>query len=307
MSHHLHIDPFSGLAGDMFIGALLDVGAPMQALEDAIGSLQLDPPVHLSAKRVVRHSITATDFQVHIASDIADQRHNDSHDHGPYHHHDHDHEHEHSHSHSHTNSHGHGHHHAHTHSHSHHHHHVRPTEILAMLEALDLTPATAQRCRAVITKLGQAEAAVHGIAFEKVHFHEVGAVDSIVDMLGSAVLIDALGITSVSCGPIPVSRGLTGCAHGTMPVPAPATARLLCGLAVEGVDRVGELVTPTGAALVQGYLTMPGPMPAMTIDKIGYGAGDKQFGDVPNLLRVMLGSLTKPTKLTPTSSQVAGV
>lgn len=140
---------------------------------------------------------------------------------------------------------------------------------------------------------------------ESIHFHEVGAVDSIVDMLGSVVALELLEVESVSCGPLPISRGMVRCAHGLMPVPAPATAYLMQGIPTIGVDRVGELVTPTGAALVAGLCDQFGPPPAMTLGEVGYGAGDRDDPQVPNLLRVLLGQTIHAGDLGPMTASTA--
>ena len=130
---------------------------------------------------------------------------------------------------------------------------------------------------------------MHGSTIDEVHFHEVGAIDSIVDLLGNVAALELLGVATLSCGPLPVGRGFVRCAHGLMPVPAPATAYLCDGLPTVGVDREGELVTPTGAALVSTLCDRFGPPPPMTARATGYGAGDRDDPDVPNLLRVVLG------------------
>lgn len=170
---------------------------------------------------------------------------------------------------------------------------------MAMVEELDTTDRGRERAGRVVTLLADAEARVHGVPRESIHFHEVGAVDSIVDMLGSVVALELLAVESVSCGPLPMSRGMVRCEHGLMPVPAPATAYLMQGLPTYGVDRVGELVTPTGAALVAGLSDRFGPAPPMTLRGVGYGAGDRDDPDVPNLLRLLLGETTAAGDLGP--------
>jgi uncharacterized protein (DUF111 family) len=162
-----------------------------------------------------------------------------------------------------------------------------------MIDRLETTDRAKRRARKTLDALAHAEAQVHGTTIHDVHFHEVGAVDSIVDMLGSAVALELLDVETVSCGPLPLSRGFVRCEHGKMPVPAPATAYLMRGMPTVGVDRAMELVTPTGAALVAGITDTFGPSPAMTLHAVGYGAGDRDTPDLPNLLRVFLG--TKPT------------
>lgn len=297
MGQHLHIDPFSGIAGDMFLGACVDLGVDLDAVRRALAKLPVERPYEITTQRVQRHGIGAVDLKVRLldeqptASDVVGH-HKHGHDH---HHHDHDHGHDHSHNHGHGHSHG--------HEHSHHHHHTGYREIMAMVDELDTTPRGRERAGRVVTKLAQAEARVHAKTLEDIHFHEVGAVDSIVDMLGSVVAIELLGVESVSCGPLPISRGFVKCDHGIMPVPAPATAYLMQGMPTVGVDRKGELVTPTGAALVAGLCDHYGPAPAMTLGEVGYGAGDRESPDIPNLLRLMLGQTNQPGEhgpLTPT-------
>jgi hypothetical protein len=289
MSRHLHIDPFSGIAGDMFLGAMVDLGVELDAVRAALSKLPVERPYDITTRRVYRHGIGAIDLKV----PLLDQPGNPAdvvghHKHGHNHEHDHSHGHDHGHSHDHD----HGHHH-------HHHHHTGYREIMAMVEELDTTPRGRERTGRVVTKLAEAEARVHGKSLDDIHFHEVGAVDSIVDMLGSVVALELLEVDTLSCGPLPISRGFVRCDHGMMPVPAPATAYLLAGLPTIGVDRTGELITPTGAALVAGLCQRFGPPPAMTMIDVGYGAGDRESPDIPNLLRLMLGEKTSAGDLGP--------
>lgn len=290
MARHLHIDPFSGIAGDMFLGACIDLGVDLDAVRAALAKLPVERPYEITTQRVQRHGIGAVDLKVRLLdeprpaaagpTDVVGH-----HKHG----HDHDHPHDHEHSHDHG-----------------HHHHTGYREIMAMVDELDTTPRGRQRAGRVVTKLAEAEARVHAKTLDDIHFHEVGAVDSIVDMLGSVVAIELLEIDSVSCGPMPLSRGFVKCDHGIMPIPAPATAYLLQGMPTVGVDRTGELVTPTGAALVTGLCDHYGPAPAMTLQEVGYGAGDRESPDVPNLLRLMLGTTNTPGQLgplTPTTTE----
>lgn len=305
MSIHLHIDPFSGIAGDMFLGALVDLGAPLDGVRQALSKLPVERPYEITTRRVLRHGIGAVDLKVRLldeqpaaAADVVG--HHKHHDHGHDHSADHDHAHVHDHDHhDHGHSHdepGHSHHHDHKHEHGHHHHHHHTgyREIMAMVEQLDTTDRGRARAGRVVTKLAEAEARVHGKSLEDIHFHEVGAVDSIVDMLGSVVALELLKVDTVSCGPLPLSRGFVRCDHGMMPVPAPATAYLMADMPTVGVDRVGELVTPTGAALVAGLCDRYGTAPAMTLRNTGYGAGDRDTPDLPNLLRLMIGTTDQP-------------
>ncbi|MFK7789550.1 MAG: LarC family nickel insertion protein [Phycisphaeraceae bacterium] len=299
MARHLHIDPFSGIAGDMFLGACVDLGVDLDAVRAALAKLPVERPYEITTQRVQRHGIGAVDLKVRLLDEqpatsdvVGHHKHDHSHDHAHNHDHDHSHDHEHSHTHDHTHDHGH-----------HHHHHTGYREIMAMVDELDTTPRGRERAGRVVTKLAQAEARVHAKSLEDIHFHEVGAVDSIVDMLGSVVAIELLDVETVSCGPLPISRGFVKCDHGIMPIPAPATAYLLQGMPTVGVDRMGELITPTGAALIAGLCDHYGPSPAMTLSEIGYGAGDRESPDVPNLLRLMLGDTHTTGELGPLTPQ----
>ena len=167
------------------------------------------------------------------------------------------------------------------------HHHRTWSSIDTMLAESDLKPAVRQRARNFFRRLGEAEARVHGIDIDKVHFHEVGALDAIVDLTGTAIGLDLLGVDQVLCSPLPLSRGMTRCAHGALPLPAPATLRLLEGKPVcdSGCDR--ELVTPTGAAIVAESAEFA-PLPNAALEASGYGVGGWQLEDRPNLLRGIL-------------------
>ncbi len=262
MTTHLHIDPFSGIAGDMFLGAAIDLGAPLDEVLKALEPVGVEKPYRVTTQRVQRHGIGAVDLKVQTDLD------------------------------------------QHAHGHSHHHHtHYR--DILAMIDQLDTSDRAKDRARRVTTVLAEAEAKVHGMPVEKVHVPEVGAVDSIIDMLGSAVALELLGVDTLSCGALPISRGFVKCDHGVMPVPAPATAYLMRGLATVGVDRKGELVTPTGTAIVAALCETFGAPPAMTLQGVGYGAGDREDPDVPNLLRLMIGEITTPGRQTPGPSSIS--
>ncbi|MHB1155374.1 MAG: nickel pincer cofactor biosynthesis protein LarC [Phycisphaerales bacterium] len=273
MPRHLHLDPFAGIAGDMFIGALIDLGAPLAALEDALRPLPIALPYRLAAEPTTRHAIRGIDFKVLCDVSMSDVgcRMSDVKNFTPAA------------SHSHPTS------------HIRHptspHPHTGPNDLFAMIDALTGPPRLRDRARCIVSLLADAEAKVHGIPVDQVHFHEVGAVDSIIDMLGVAVLLEQLDIDTLSSASLPIGHGLVKCAHGLMPLPAPATAELLVGVPHHGVDRKGETVTPTGAALVKALCQTFGPMPPMQVEKIGYGAGDRDDPDMPNLLRVFMGGL----------------
>lgn len=167
--------------------------------------------------------------------------------------------------------------------------HRNLSDILDMIVRASLAPRAAARARDVFTRLAQAEAEVHGIAIAEVHFHEVGAIDSIADIVGACVALELLGVETVHCSPIPVGSGTVQCDHGKLPVPAPATAKLLIGAKTAAGGIAGEATTPTAAALLTTLAKSYGPMPAMSIQAVGYGAGSRTDTPVPNLLRVFVG------------------
>ncbi len=175
---------------------------------------------------------------------------------------------------------------------------VRPTEkpglrhlhhITKIIDDSALRPSIKENAKRIFTHLAEAEAKVHGTSIEKVHFHEVGAVDAIVDVVGAAIGVERLGLSRIVCSPIPPGSGVVHCEHGTMPVPAPATAELLRGVPIAACDEPGELVTPTGAAILTTLAESYGPLPAMRISRIGYGAGTRDSKMRPNVLRLLIG------------------
>ena len=198
----------------------------------------------------------------------------------------------HSHEHSHASAHDHSHEHSHTHTAT---THALPGEperslssILQLIDSSELPRKTRENAKDVFRRLGEAEARVHGVDIEEIHFHEVGAVDSIVDIVGSCLALELLGIDEVYCAPVTVGTGFVSGAHGRMPLPAPATAELLKGFPIQQMDSGAELTTPTGAALMTTLAKGFGPMPSGTISAIGLGAGDERAGPTPNALRVFL-------------------
>lgn len=158
------------------------------------------------------------------------------------------------------------------------------------IEAADLPGRARERALATLAALARAEAHVHGVPVDDVHFHEIGGVDTLVDVCGAALLLEVLGIDQVVCSPLPVARGLVTAAHGILPLPAPATVELLRGAQVTGAPGAKELVTPTGAALAVTLADTFGDLPAMTVDGIGYGAGTDDFPERPNLVRALIGT-----------------
>jgi pyridinium-3,5-bisthiocarboxylic acid mononucleotide nickel chelatase len=234
----LYFDCFAGIAGDMTVAALLELGLPIETLRQGLAALPLSGYT-LESSRVDRHGIAGTFFQVTLLEKDQPHRHYSG--------------------------------------------------IAAMIEAAPLRPRVKELAQLIFRRLAEAEASVHGVALERVHFHEVGAVDSIVDIVGCAIGLDYLGIDQVYASGLPFGRGYVKTAHGRLPVPAPATAFLMQGIPLTGDIGEGERVTPTGAAILAALAKGFGPPPAMRLDRIGYGAGEKDFPELPNLLRLALG------------------
>lgn len=161
--------------------------------------------------------------------------------------------------------------------------------ITKILEESRIAESVKKKAKRIFTRLAEAEAAVHGCSIEKVHFHEVGAVDAIVDVVGAVLALEQLDVDKIICSPVPVGSGTVTCDHGTMPIPAPATAELLKGIPIAPCEETGELITPTAAAILTTLADSFGPLPEMTISYIGYGAGTRDGQTRPNLLRVMIG------------------
>jgi hypothetical protein len=256
----LYFDCFSGISGDMTIGALLDLGVSLDYLRTELKKLPLEG-YDVQAVRVVRANISAMKFDVVMV--------NGENDHGHEHHHDAEHHHQHP-------------------QHHHGHHHTKASDILKMIRESGLNANTRRVAEAIFTKLAISEGKVHHIAPEDVEFHEVGAVDSIVDTVGAAIGFDALGVDRFICSPINVGSGFIHCQHGIYPVPAPATADLLRNATIYSKHAQTELVTPTGAAILAAVVGEFGPIGGVSIEQIGYGAGTKQFQDFPNCLRLMV-------------------
>lgn len=297
----LYLDCFSGASGDMILGALIDAGVPLDALRAALGELATVDTVW--TERVMRAGISATKLHVRgeqMPVDGAD-RHAGHAPHG----HDHAHPHESGH-HHHDAGHAHPHDHRHPHSHagrahagdSSHAHRSLP-DIFELIDRAALSRAARARARRLFQTLGEAESAIHGTPIERVHLHEVGAVDSIIDIVGTVFAIEHLGVDRVVASALNVGGGTVRSAHGVYPVPAPATLRLLREAPVYGGTQQVELVTPTGALLVTAYADAFGPIPPMRVDAVGYGAGSRDFPDTPNVLRVLLGKEERAAGLEP--------
>ena len=262
----------------MVLGALLDAGLPLDELRRALGSLAIDG-ASVSAARVLRAGVSATKF---IVEDKTAGGHSHSHDH------DHGHAHEHGHSDDHPHSHAPA-------AVAHEHAHRSLADINKLIERSALSAKAQARAKALFQRLGEAEAAIHQIPVEKIHLHEVGALDSIIDIVGAVFALEWFAADRIVSSPLNVGGGMVNSAHGLFPVPAPATVKLLAGVPVYSSGVQSELVTPTGALLVTGYATSFGPTPAMTVDRVGYGAGDRDLPSTPNVLRVLVGESSDRT------------
>jgi len=273
----LYLDCFSGAAGDMLLGALIDAGVGLDEVRRALGSLAISPDM-VWTDRVTRAGIAATKFCVRGEDVVREPATAHAHSHAG----------------ATADSHGHGHAHSHTHDHHHSqgpraHEHRTLAEIATLIDGSGLSATGKARAKQLFTTLGQAEAAVHGISLDRVHLHEVGALDSIIDIVGAVFALERLGIERIVSSPLNVGSGTIRSAHGLYPVPAPATARLLTGVPIYSGPQQAEMVTPTGALLVTAYAQEYGSVPPMRVHQIGYGAGSRDFADTPNVLRVLVG------------------
>jgi uncharacterized protein (TIGR00299 family) protein len=291
MSRVLYLDCFSGASGDMIAGALLDAGVPFDVLAGAVGSLGLDG-VSVGSERVDRSGIGAAKFRVTVDGEAADAGVNE-HTHGHDRAHGHDHGHAEGHDHAHQHGHGHEHDHNHEHAHDHgRHHHRGLKEINDIVARSSLSPAGRERASRLFRRLAEVEAGIHQVPVEAVHLHEVGAVDSIVDVVAAVCALEWLAPDRVVASPLNVGSGTVTCEHGELPVPAPATAELLVGVPTYAQGPPAELVTPTGALIVTEYADAYGPAPPMRVERIGYGAGDRNPAGRPNVLRALVGEGT---------------
>lgn len=285
----LYFDCFSGISGDMVIGALIDAGADPNLLVEELKKLQIEAEYELKWKKVVKNGITSTKFDVVLLND-SNQIHSHDHNHSHDHDHDHSHNHEHDHNHDHDHGHSHNHDHNHNHEHDHHHHdHRAYKDIVELIEGAGLDESVKETALKIFKRIGEAEGLIHGIPLVNVHFHEVGAVDSIIDIIGAAILIHQLEIDVIKSSPIPVGTGRIHIDHGVYPVPAPATLEILKGVPLDQSDIKAELTTPTGAAIVAVLAEEYCSIPSMKVSSIGYGAGTKTFKNHPNVLRVIIG------------------
>ncbi|MEW6729799.1 MAG: nickel pincer cofactor biosynthesis protein LarC [Acidobacteriota bacterium] len=294
----LYFDCFSGVSGDMTIGALIDLGVSFTTLQAELEKLHL-PGYQLSIERVTRANLAGTKFHVMLnESQQAEKHHHHKESHEHHHTHEHEHnEHHHTHEHEHA-DHKHQHHHD-EHHHEHHHEHTEQSghshrtlpEIRKIIDASELSAWVKRSAKEIFERLAIAEGSVHGIAAEAVHFHEVGAIDAIVDIVGACIGFELLGVERFICSPLHVGRGFVKCAHGLFPIPAPGTLALLKGAPIYSTDLEGELVTPTGAAIVSTLCHDFRALPNMRIERIGYGAGTRDFAQSPNMLRLCYGEM----------------
>lgn len=287
----LLLEAHSGIAGDMTLAALLDLGVAPAALEAELRKLALAEPWTMEVSRVTRHGIVANHVRFLVNGKPVEGPYLAS-DKGHGHAHGHDHEHGHAHDHSHPHEHGpvgpggpHGHGHGDD-AHAHEQAHGRTYgAIRKLIDASGMAPGAKGRAQKIFRIIGEAEAKLHGIALDDVHFHEVGSLDAILDICGVAAALELLKVERIAALPLPVGGGAVRMAHGMLPVPAPATLEILKGFPVRRVPWRFETVTPTGAAIVAA-LASPDVPAAYRIDAIGYGAGTKDPQEVANLLRV---------------------
>jgi pyridinium-3,5-bisthiocarboxylic acid mononucleotide nickel chelatase len=283
-----YLDCFAGISGDMFLGALIDAGVDPAILHEAVAALDLNAT--LKIEKVDRSGISSTKIHVYDGAKLAEENSTLA---SPVHNHPHeddqDHQHIHTHQHQPKTQHQHKAGHAHDHGHS---HGRSLTVIRDLISAASLAPAVKHSAIQTFELLGASEAKIHNVPVEKIHFHEVGAIDAIVDIVAASAGIHALSMDKWSCSPLNIGGGMVDCAHGRFPVPAPATADLLRGLPTYSAHIEKELVTPTGAAIIRALAPTFGPQPAMRVEQIGYGAGTRNPKDFPNVLRLSIGETT---------------
>lgn len=269
----LYLDCASGISGDMTVAALLDLGADRAELDRALASLPLGG-YEVAVTRVAKAGVSACDFDVRLGEGLENHDHDMEWLYGHQHQHQHEHAHE----------------HEHEHGEHHHHEHRTLADVLAVVDAGSLTPGARERARRIFETLADAEAAAHGTTRDLVHFHEVGAVDSIVDVVAAAVCLDSLGADEVAVSPLAEGTGTVRCAHGIMPVPVPAVVAIAArhGLAFRPTQVQGELVTPTGAAIAAASRTIRRLPASVRVAGVGYGAGKRAYEDCSGLLRAML-------------------
>ena len=239
-----YFDCFSGISGDMTLGALVDAGVDLDVIREELAKLPVTG-YRLEARVVKRGGLRGTKVDVVVDEAVQPAR--------------------------------------------------RYTDIAAMISGSDLEAEVRERALAIFRRLGEVEAHLHDEPLEAIHFHEVGAVDSIVDVVGAAIGAHALGLQGAVASPVNVGHGTVNTSHGRLPVPAPATLALLTGYSAYAGDARLELTTPTGAAILTTLADRFGPLPRMTVDRIGYGAGNRDLAGSPNLLRLVIGDVQAET------------
>jgi uncharacterized protein (TIGR00299 family) protein len=238
-----HFDCFSGISGDMTLGALIDAGVDAEAVRRGVASLGL--PIRFEVEKVRKGGFAATYVRVEAPDEES--------------------------------------------------HRFLP-QVEEILTRGDLSPKQRDLARRIFRRLAEAEAAVHGMPLERVHFHEVGALDSIADIAGAAIGLDLLGVDRFTSRSVPTGSGTVKCAHGLMPVPAPGTAELLKGVPLAASPVKAELTTPTGAAILTAVVSQWVEQPVMTVERIGHGSGRRDFHEQPNLLRLFVGTAAAPAE-----------
>ena len=294
----LYLECGMGAAGDMLMAALLELIPDRQAFLDQMNSLGL-PGVRVETEKAVKCGITGTHMKITVYGQEEESVDAHEHEHDHEHHHDHDHEedheHHHDHDHEHHHDHDHDHHHDHEHEHHHdheeghaHHHHATVADIEGIIDGLNVSPRVRADAKAVYALIAEAESRVHGHPVSEIHFHEVGTLDAVADVVGVCLLMEKIGAERIVASPVHVGSGHVRCMHGILPVPAPATALILTGVPTYGGQVRGELCTPTGAALLKHFVSAFGDRPVMAAEAIGYGMGKKDF-ERANCLRAFLG------------------
>lgn len=272
----LYFDTLSGISGDMTIASLLDLGIDKDNFINELKKINVEG-YEIEISKGQKNGITGTDFKVIL-------KHDHSHNHDTGYNHTHNQKHLHNHDHGHDT-------HKHSHAHNHndnHHEHRNLFDIEKIINDSTLNDKVKNLSKKIFNYVAVAEAKIHDKPLEEVHFHEVGAIDSIVDIIGTAILIDMLKIDKIYSSPLHVGSGFVKCAHGNIPVPAPATLEILTGIPIYANGIKSELVTPTGAAIIKALAEDFIPLPEMVVEKTGYGLGKKDL-EITNVLRVMMG------------------
>ena len=269
----LYIECNMGAAGDMLLASLAELTGDVKACEDKLNSLGI-PDVTYNFEDSVKCGIKGTHARV-VALGVEEDEHMHEHDHHE-HHHDHEHEHEHHHEHDHEHEH-------------HHHHHTHMSDIENIINGLNVSDKVKSDALAVYGLIAEAESKAHGKEITEIHFHEVGTMDAVADIVGVCVLLEQIGADRIVVSPLATGYGQVKCAHGILPVPAPATARIIEGVPTFSGNVEGELLTPTGAALLKHFASGFGNRPVMAVEKTGYGMGKKDF-EKANMLRTFIGN-----------------